>query len=59
MYTIAAHFHLHTESGEQLLEGGGHCNHTQIDSPVARRSRGYMCLMVKGHCMYTHRMINY
>lgn len=23
MYTIAAHFHLHTESGEQLLEGGG------------------------------------
>ena len=34
-------------------------NHTQMNSPVAHGSRGYMCLMMKGRCVYTQWMINY
>lgn len=75
LYTIVTRLHLHTESRQAAVglvivhvsarvcvetrRSGEQSNHTQINPPVARGSRGYMCLMVKGRCMYTQRMINY
>lgn len=65
---IVTCFNLHTKSGQAAV--GLAMVHVRasvcvearnkaIIPKLTRGSRGYMCLMVKGRCMYTQWMVNY